>query len=337
MLQLGKSITSANDPLRTISVEDLYKMITCPSPELSSKLHQLRILSTIDFKKYQEMKKMLPYITCGIFSPPYRRTQNFGSISQFIVDVDHLSEKEINITLLKEKFTRDDRVEMVFVSPGGDGLKVLFRLSEKCYDPAKYSMFYKLFIKQFSQQYQISQVVDKVTSDVARACFLSIDEQAYLNNNPAPVNMAAYINFENESEINEANRLIRELEKETAEKKQETEEKEKNELSPDLLEEIKRKLNPNIRLKPEKQLYVPEEIDKILPSITERTAEFGIQMKSAEPINFGKKFRFELDTKWAQLNVFYGKQGYKVVKTPVTGSDSELSDIVFRILCEMFY
>lgn len=151
MLQIGKSITSANDPLKIISVEDFYKMISCPSPELISKMHQLRILSTIDFKKYQDMKKMLPYITCGIFSPPYRRTQNFGSISQFIIDLDHLSEKEINISVLKEKLSKDDRIEMIFVSPGGDGLKILFRLSEKCYDPVKYNIFYKLFISQFSQ------------------------------------------------------------------------------------------------------------------------------------------------------------------------------------------
>lgn len=175
-----------------------------------------------------------------------------------------------------------------------------------------------------------------VTSDVTRACFLSIDEHAYLNKNPELVNMEAYINFENESEIIEANRIIKEYEKEN-QNKQKQDEIKKEDLTPDLLLEIKRKLNPNIRLKPEKQLYVPEEIDKVLQTISDRTEEFGIKMKSAEAINFGKKFRFELGTKWAQLNVFYGKQGYKVVKTPVTGSDAELSEIVFRILCELFY
>ncbi len=337
MIQSGKNITSANDPLKTISVSELFKLVSQPSPELSSKIHQLRILNTIDRQKYQQLKKTLPYVTCGIFSPPYRRTQNFGSITRFIVDIDHLTGKDKSIDQVKDLLLKDEHVEMVFTSPGSDGLKVLFKMAEKCYDPARYSIFYKLFVHKFSVQYGLDQVVDKVTSDVARACFLSVDEQAYLNPDPVPVNMSAYINFENETEVFEARQLISEKEKEIKENDIPDKEKENKDLPVDVMLEIRKKLNPNIRLAPEKQLYVPEEIDKILPEIEKRTTDLGISLKSSEPINFGKKFLFELGPRWAQLNVFFGKQGYKVVKTPKTGSDQELADVVFRILCEMFY
>lgn len=337
MLQLGKNITSSNDPLKTISVGDLYKMISAPSPDLRSKINQLRILRTIDKQKYQQLKKSLPYVTCGNFSPPYRRTQNFGSITNFILDIDHLTDREMNPDQLKELLSKDDRVGMLFVSPGGDGLKVLFSLTEKCYDSGQYSIFYKLFIHHFSKQYNVIHSVDKVTSDVARACFLSVDENAYYNSSALPINMDAFINFDNEAEVYEAKMQIKDYEKTIKDKKPETDEKDKKELPEELLHDIKKKLNPNIRTKKEKQLYVPEEIDNVVPDIVKRVEEFGVELKNTEPINFGKKMIFGLGSKWAQVNVFFGKKGYKVVKTPKTGSDSELTEVVFQILCEMFY
>jgi len=337
MLQIGKSITTQNDPLKTIRVADLFEHVTQPSPELISKINQLRILNTIDRQKYQQLKKTLPYVTCGIFSPTYRRTQNFGSIIHFFIDIDHLSSKEKSIEQVKTVLMKDDRVEMIYTSPGNDGLKVLFKLQEKCFDPAKYSIFYKLFIHQFSEKYELEQVVDKSTSDVARACFLSVDEEAYFNADPNPVNMLHYINFENELEVIEAGKLFKEQEKEYKEQNDPIETAEKKELPTDILLEIRKKLNPNIRVTPDKQLFVPEEIDRVVSLIEKRMAEFDILLKSSDPINFGKKFVFSLGSKWAQLNVFYGKKGYKVVMTPITGSDRELSEIVFRLLCEMFY
>ena len=52
-------------------------------------------------------------------------------------------------------------------------------------------------------------------------------------------------------------------------------------------------------------------------------------------INYGKKMVFVINNIWAEINIFYGKKGFSVVKTPKHGSNSELADIVQKILCEL--
>lgn len=37
----------------------------------------------------------------------------------------------------------------------------------------------------------------------------------------------------------------------------------------------------------------------------------------------------------AEINVFYGKRGFSVVKTPKRGSNDGLADISNRVLCEL--
>ena len=195
MLQAGKNILGLGDNLQKIRVDQLHHSLKNPKPDIQNTISHLRTLLTIDPKRYNLVKRKLPYVTCGIFNPPVRRTENFASIDVFILDVDHLSEKGFTVDQIKEKLVPDQRIELMFVSPGGDGLKILFRLSKKIYDHAKYSMFYKIFARAFSSQYGLSQVIDKVTSDVTRACFISVDPQAYFNPNPEKVNIAAFINL----------------------------------------------------------------------------------------------------------------------------------------------
>lgn len=336
MLQLGYHITSTNDPLKKIDNKQFFQMISDPAHDLISKINQLRTVLTIDKKKYQQAKRMLPYVTCGIFSPPYRRLENFASIDCFMVDIDHLQEKEINMDALCAKLRDDQSVEMYFISPGNNGLKVLFSLKEKCYDRAKYSMFYKLFIRDLSNRYGLDQVIDKVTSDATRACFLSADTGAYYNPEAIKTDISTYIEFDNSLEVERARRMIREFDDES--KKIELFEKEeKKDLSPDILLEIKKKLNPDYRERKQKNHYVPPEIDQALDSVRKKMNEFSIEMVFSDPIHYGRKLRFKLGHRFAQINLFYGKKGFRLVKTPVSGSDSELNDVVFQILAEIFY
>ena len=57
----------------------------------------------------------------------------------------------------------------------------------------------------------------------------------------------------------------------------------------------------------------------------------------SDPIHYGRKLRFGYKGKWAQLNLFYGKSGYKIVKTPVNGSDEELAGVVYQLLCQIMF
>ncbi len=332
MLNLGKNIQSANDPLKQINSRELYEMITSPSEQLSSLIQQLRTVLSIDPKKYNILKRSLPYVVCGMFTPPYRRKENFASIDCFIVDIDHLSEKNIDMEVLREKLTKDSRIVILFTSPGNDGLKALFNLSEKCYDTQQYSIFYKLFIKKFSNEYSLEQVIDKVTSDGTRACFLSVDEKAWYNPNALTVNVKEYIDFESYTDVTQAKSIIKSIEEKPPE-----EELAKKELTPDLLKEIKQKLNPNIRTQKPKDYYVPMEVDSIIDDVKKHSLQYGIELTETNPISYGRKLKFKFEQKWAQLNLFYGKKGYRIVKTPVTNSDKELAEVVYKILCQFFY
>ncbi|MFW5758716.1 MAG: CRISPR-associated primase-polymerase type B, partial [Bacteroidota bacterium] len=265
------------------------------------------------------------------FNPPYRRLENFASIDCFIIDIDHLADKNINMETLRKKLQEDPRVQLLFTSPGNNGLKALFQLQEKCFDKQRYSIFYKVFLHQFSNEYNLEQVVDKTTSDATRACFLSIDEKAWLNVDALPVDMKDFINFENYLDVEEAQNLIKKVEV-----KPEPETKDK-ELTPDLLAEIRKKLNPNARTKKDKNYYVPREVENVLEDVKKETEKFDIKLAETHPIQYGRKLKFVLQDKWAQMNIFYGKKGYKIVKTPVNNSDSELADVVYQILCEYFF
>lgn len=186
----------------------------------------------------------------------------------------------------------------------------------------------------FSKQYGIDKIADSRTSDVTRACFLSCDENAYLNENAVPVNIKAYIDFESSQQVFELKHFIQALEKNTTQENS-TVETEKKELNPDILMQIKQKLNPNIRTRPEKHIYVPQELETIVERIKNRLSEFNIEVKNIENIHYGKKIVVNLQNMWAEVNVFYGKNGFSVVKTPKRGSNAELCDITHKILCEL--
>lgn len=337
-LQIGLNIISPNDPLKKITVEQFYHLIKEGDENLRSKINQLRIIQSIEPKRYQVLKKMLPYVTCGIFNPPYRRTENFASIHLFIIDVDHLTSNEIDMATLRNRLTADKRIHLMFGSPGNDGLKLLFCLDSKCYDAARYSLFYKLFATRFAGEHNIAHAIDKVTSDVTRACFLSVDEDTWYNPFSDTVTMNTYIDFDSYHSVKQAGEEIKNaIENNPQPFTGQTVKIDRKELPPDILQQIKEKLNPNIKIKHEKKIFVPEQVIAIVNSVEEKMKTYGITTIQVQSIHYGKKFVFGLDNRWAQLNIFFGKQGYKIVKTPASGSNEELAEVGYRILCEMFY
>lgn len=334
MLQAGKNITQINDPLTKIQPEYLYHAVKSPKPAVEAAIRQLRLVHSIDKNRYRQLKKQLPYVTCGIFNPPYRRTENFGWINHFILDIDHLCQKQLTPESLKGRLSADQRIKLAFASPGDDGLKILFTLSEKCYDPARFSLFYKAFARSFSTQYQLEQVTDHQTSDVARACFISFDPEAWYNSSPQPVEMSAYVDFSNPLATFE---LQKELKKE--EKRNTTITPSADTISQgpdeDALAAIKARLNPSFRTKREKIIFVPEKMETIVDQIIHHIQNYGIESREVVNIHYGKKFKFRLDTKEAEINVFYGKKGFSVVQTPRQGTNSELNAVCAQLISEL--
>ena len=320
-LFFGRKITAYNDPLQKLTLERLIAGIKNPKQPFKDKIEQLRVIKSINLAAYKNQKKDLPYFVCGNFHPAVRRKEHFASIVFFVLDLDHLAAANLDKVTLKNKLSKLPICLAAFVSPGNDGLKVLFRLEKPCTDLAMFSSFYKIFSKEFAVKNQLESVVDYNTSDATRACFLTYDADVYFNPTAESVLMKNYLknlDFElSEKDIKEADKFVKNLPKMTPKKG--------NELSNDILSEIKQKLNPNYRKPKEKKFFVPKEIEKAVPILKESLANFEMKVVETNPISYGRKVKLTCKGLWAEINIFYGKKGFNIVPTTKTGSNLELA------------
>lgn len=331
MLLAGKNIQSASDKLVKVTVDYLYHGVKNPKPEISAKIKQLRIVRDLDRKRYSYLKKQLPYVVCGTFNPPFRRLENFVFIEHFIVDLDHLSEKEIDITSLRNKLKEDNRLVMMFLSPGEDGLKLLFNLKERCMDAGIYSIFYTKFVQSLSLQYGLEQVIDTSTSDASRACFISMDESVFYNPNAERVNISDYINLEDTLSLFDTAKDKKKTVVKTNAIKTDNE-KLPTDPDKDTLNEIKMLLGTKIREKKEKLVFVPEQLNEIIEDLKIFIEEKGITVYEVSNMQYAKKIKCKLGTKKSEINLFCGKKGFSVVQSPSCGTSSDLNELVAQII-----
>ncbi len=331
MIQAGSNIQSANDVLTKVKVEYLYHSLRNPKPRVEAHVRRLRIIQSLDRKQYSLLKRQLPYVVCGIFNPPLRRTENFAYTEYFIVDIDHVGEKDMDISELRKRLEADSRVVLSFLSPGQDGLKLLFRLSERCYDAGLYTLFYKSFVKAFSTQYQLDQVIDGKTCDVARACFVSVDANAYYNPNADMVDLNAFVNTSDPMQMFEQKH---ELDKDTQYVPTELEEMHEKEPDDEAMSRIKQLLGVRQKAVEKAKGEVPDvpQIDAIMDGLIEYVQGQGIRFISATKIQYGKKLQFVLGLKKAEINLFFGKRGFSVVKSPKCGTSNELNEVVAGLI-----
>lgn len=330
MISLGKNIKQPNDPLEKISMNMLADKIKAPNPTFIDFINQLRNMLAIDSKQYRNYKTRLPYIVAAVFNPRFRKIENFARAGYFILDIDHLTQKDIDINSMFEKLKADPRVALMFRSPSNDGLKVFFKLKESFYDHGKYSMFYKLFAHQFGEEYSLSQVVDKRTSDVSRACFVSYDPDVWRNEDCIEIQADKYVNFDDELQIGELNSILKQKEKETP-----NDIKEENiaqDMPDELIAQIREKLNPKLKIKKERQVIVPEQLKTIVDLVKINLLEYNIEIEEIIDINYGKQFRMKLGHHRAEVNVFYGKRGFTVVKSTKSGLNTDLVEIAADVL-----
>lgn len=334
MLMCGAKITSNADKLMKVTADYVADKLRNPNPDFEAKIRQLRDMRVIDEKMYRECKKQLPYLVCGWFNQQVRRTENFAYIESFIVDLDHLKDKDIGVLSLKNLVCRDSRVMLCFVSPSEDGLKILFRLKEKCYDAGVFKVFYKEFVKSFAAQYNLTQVLDAVTCDVTRACFMSVDRDAYYNPDAGRVELRAFLDYDNPQEMFDTmHEQKKEEMKAAAKQKQEDVPRDKE---PD--DEALRKIKDLIGSKRQKiqkskpPANVPERVSMIIPGLTEYIANNGAEVYEVIDIQDAKKLKIKLGLKLAEVNVFCGKRGYKIVVTKRAGTDPELNDTIKELI-----
>lgn len=332
MISAGKNIRSVDDMLMKVKVEYFYHSIRNPRPEVEARIKQLRIIENLDHAQYVAQKRMLPYVVCGMFNPPYRRIENFAYTEYFILDIDHVTEKGMNMKELRHKVEADSRVVLSFLSPSEDGLKVMFKLKERCCDSGLYTVFYKTFALSFSRQYQLEQVIDSKTSDVARACFISIDAEAYYNPSAEAVDLNAFIDVSSPFDLFEQKKKNEKEEK--AKKEESLEEKLPSDPGEETMKRIKEILNPNAvkREKGNRPVYVPEVLDEIMEEMKRYIEQTGAIVKSVVNIQYGKQITIQIGLKFAEVNLFYGKRGFSVVRSTKSSTDSQLNEAIGQLI-----
>jgi hypothetical protein len=324
MIRLGKHVTQAGDQLYDVSVEKIHKALQNEKGEVAVLLQRLQAIRAMDPAQYRKLKTQLPYIVCAQFHPKIRKKEHFLYTDRFLIDIDHLSDHDLDLEELKKKFGADPRLELMFISPSGDGLKLMFRLAEQITDPGYYVTFYKAFCLSFGKQYQLGAALDHKTHDVSRCCFVSYDQDAYFNPNSATVSPAEFVSQESFWEMEQVELAVKEVEKkhkEVSEKKQSEDGGERQALPDLVIDRIKEKMGMRVKRNPEKEYIQPEELEEIMAAIEEAVLEVGVKMESVKPISYGRQIRFSAEKIWSEINIFSGKKGVSVVGTTKTGSN----------------
>lgn len=333
-ISLGHHLTSPNERMEIITLVDLYERISHANSSLNSQQEILRSVRDLDQSKYAQLKRALPYFVCGKFENGVRKIENFSHLEAFILDVDHFEDNDISIENLKKHIAQDERVAMIFISPSGNGLKLLFFLDEACRDSNIYTAFYKRFAIEFAKEYKLENYVDYKTCDVTRACFLASDANAILNLNFIAIHMDDYINteavdlfvYDNKQAASECQALITVVEEATSKSidpNQET------------MNKIKERLEMNRKRLPAatcQEIYVPTEIKAIFEGLKASVEETGVELYETRDIQYGMKLCFRVNLILAELNLFFGKRGFTVVESPKRGTSSELNSMMAELV-----
>lgn len=325
-MMYGSNIQSPNDRLLPLYERDLYRALIKPKPQIERTIEQLRIIYSLDEKKYALLKRTLPYVVCGSFNPAFRLMDNFAYADSFILDFDHLSQKGLSIDVVRCEINSDARVVMCFSSPGEDGLKVLFHLKDRCYDKGLYSIFYKSFASKFAHEHHLEQVIDAKTSDVTRACFISIDSGAYYNPDAEAVDLSSYVDVSDPISVFDLKRS-QDLERKSQAADIETKINASADPEKDVMEQIKQRLNPRVKV-PSREVFVPAELNELIGGLREYIEGQGISIAMIENIQYGKKIHARLGCRQAEVNLFFGKRGFSVVISSKRGTDAELNELL---------
>lgn len=136
-------------------------------------------------------RKYLPYFTFAKFKNSYRSNDNFIHTEFLILDIDKISKRKISI--LKKYYKSGKRIFCCFVSPGGKGIKVIYKLNRKIKDANEYKLVYKRLMTDILNYFGIKA---DDTIDPSRACYISFDPKIIYNPNCKTINVDEIISKE---------------------------------------------------------------------------------------------------------------------------------------------
>ena len=252
-----------------------------------------------------------------------------------VIDIDRCYENESQFNDLRNTLAADTRLQLMFTSPGGCGLKLVYELDEPCRNTKLFSDAYRSFAGELARTHSLEGKVDLVTHDVTRVCFLSSDPLAYFNPVADKVSWKAFLPagelFVEYTENATGNGEYRVEETATVPANR------SHDIRPDVYREILAKLNPGKKYPPPRNVYVPEILKLVEEPVHKAVEKHGISIEEIRDIQYGKKFGFAHGLHRAELNIYYGKKGFSVVISPRCGTHDELNKLVHALVSEVIF
>ncbi len=310
-LSCGKRIDQSGDPLDVVNVGDLTVRIRTDE-QLAADITQLRRVRSLGVEAYRRLKIRLPYCVAAAFNPAVRQSANLVAATGLFLDIDQCPDGPQK---LKTILAQDERAALIFVSPSGQGLKVLFKLAQPIAHTKQYSDYYRQFAHDFARQYDLAEGLDLRTSDATRACFLSSDPEAFFRPDPVPLEGPAPGLFD----LPEDGTSIAETGPE-------------NPLSPAVYRQVMEKLGARPRRPQPGPILVPEPLERFEAAVKTWMEARQLTLPEVRNIQYGKCFALQQEFKRAEVNVYYGKSGFSVIPTAKRGCDPELTQILAATL-----
>ena len=83
--------------------------------------------------------------------------------------------------------------------------------------------------------------------------------------------------------------------------------------------------------------YVPQQLDDIMDELKTYVEDTGVVLYEVKNIQYGKKLRFKMGQKLAEINLFYGKNGFSVVQSPRCGTSSDFNELMSQLINIFIY
>jgi len=152
-----------------------------------------KVLAYGNQKEYTRKKKSLLAFTPSALYNGGRKPENLIEYTKLIIlDIDKI---ESNLSDIKQKAIKCKYTFCCFISPGGNGLKIIVRTDSSM------TKHKEVFIKIQNYYEKLLNVkIDPSGKDVSRLCFFSFDESLYLNKESETFKIKLPMNLQNDIE-----------------------------------------------------------------------------------------------------------------------------------------
>lgn len=249
------------------------------------------------------------------FTNNTRKSECFISANYLILDIDDCPTPRETLAKIIQK---EPDVMLGFISPGGEGIKLLFKFQAPCEDMNTFKAVYQAFSREFAERINLAGSIDFRTCDATRACFLCHDPRAYINQEAETINWQVYVKAEEPTPPA-------------------LPEKTETELDTQKLQQVMQRINPNHIPKKQYNGYVPEPLLELENEVRRLCTELQMTLLDFASINYGKKVMIKKGHNTAEVNIFYGKKGFSVVRSPKRGNDPELAEILFSRISDLLF